>query len=109
MPYKRPVQNSKKYLSPFYMPNPFYHMSNPGPSHQSEKDLFGIPLPNEKEVGPLFESERKRPSPFYDVIRYIQKHVKIEDIILIGLIVLILDEAIEDDLLLIVLFYILLF
>ncbi len=109
MPYKRPVQNSKKYLSPFYVPNPFYPISKAGSSHHKENDFFGIPLPNEKEAGPEFTGDRKKLSPLYDVIRYIQKHVKIEELILVGLIVLMFDEAIEDDLLLIILFYILLF
>lgn len=109
MPYKRPVQNSKKYLSPFYVPNPFYSISTAGSSHHKEKEFFGIPLPNEKEALSEFTGERKKLSPLYDVIRYIQKHVKIEELILVGLIVLMLDEAIDDDLLLIILFYILLF
>lgn len=109
MPYKRPVQNAKKYLSPFYVPNPFYPINAAGSSHHNEKDFFGIPLPNEKEAIPEFAGERKRTSPLYDVIRYIQKHVKIEELILVGLIVLMLDEAIDDDLLLIILVYILLF
>jgi len=109
MPYKRPVQNSKKYLSPFYVPNPFCPISTAGPSHHNEKDFFGIPLPNEKEAISEFAGERKKISPIYDVIRYLQKHVKIEELILVGLIVLMLDEAIDDDLLLIILFYILLF
>ena len=108
MPYKRPVQNQKKYLSPFYVPNPFYSVSDAGSSHK-EKDFFGIPLPNEKEAIPEYAGERRRPSPISDIIRYIQQHVKIEELILVGLIILMLDEAIEDDLLLIILVYILLF
>lgn len=109
MPYKRPVQSQKKYLSPFCVPNPFYSMSSSGPSRHREKDFFGIPLPNEKEAIPEFAAERRRPSPISDIICYIRRHVKIEDLILVGLIVLMLDEAIDDDLLLIILVYILLF
>lgn len=110
MPYKRPVQNQKKYLSPFYVPNPFNSMNAAaGSSHHREKDFFGIPLPNEKEVIAGYAAERRRPSPISGIIRYIRKHVTIEELILVGLIVLMLDEALEDDLLLIILVYILLF
>jgi hypothetical protein len=62
MPYKRPVQNAKKFLSPFYVPNPFYPINAAGSSHHKEKDFFGIPLPNEREANPEFAGERKSPS-----------------------------------------------
>lgn len=107
MPYKRPTQNSKKYMSPFYSPNPSYSMNTSGSSKQ--KDFFGIPLPNEKETRPGFFEEKKVMPSLAGIVNYIRQHVKIEEIILIGLIILMLDESIEDELLLIILIYILLF
>jgi len=107
MPYKKPIYNTKKYTSPFYSPNPSYSMNTPSPYQQ--KDFFGIPLPNEKEGYPRNDGEKKVIPSLAGIANYIKQHVKIEDIILIGLIVLVLDESIEDDLLLIILIYILLF
>ncbi|MDP4113704.1 MAG: hypothetical protein Q8924_16450 [Bacillota bacterium] len=106
MTYKRPEQNTRRYFSPFYSPNPPYSMNS---SSSGQKNFYGIPLPNEIENEPGHYSERKKVSPFFGVIDYIRAHVKIEEIILIGLIILMLDESIEDDLLMIILIYILLF
>jgi hypothetical protein len=107
MPYKRPVHNFKKYASPFYSPNPPYTMNSSAVFQ--DKDIIGIPLPNEKEAFPENPSEKRKASSLAGVVNYLRRHVKIEDLILIGLIVLMLDESVEDDLLLIVLIYILLF
>ncbi len=111
MPYKRPIPGSKKFITPSYNPFPSYSMNFSGVPLHKEKNFFGIPLPNEKEV-PYKSSINtgiKIPSPLSGIIRFIQKNIKIEEIILIGLIILLLDEAFEDDLLLIALVYILLF
>lgn len=107
MPYKRPIHNSKKYMSPFYSPNPPYSMNTSGSLRQ--KDFFGIPLPNERESYPGYVEEKRATPSLSGIFNYIRQHVKIEEIILIGLIILMLDESIEDDLLLIILIYILLF
>lgn len=107
MPYKRPVQNSKKYTSPFYSPKPSYSMNSAGPLPQ--KDFFGIPLPNEIETYPGHITEKRRVPSLAGIFDFIRGYIKIEEIILIGLIILMLDEAIDDDLLLIILIYILLF
>jgi hypothetical protein len=107
MPYKRPVHNSKKYTSPFYSPKPSYSMNASGPL--PHKDFFGIPLPNEKEIYPGHVAEKKKVQPLAGVLDFVREHIKIEELILIGLIILMLDESIEDDLLLIILIYILLF
>lgn len=113
MPYKNLIPNNKKYISPFYKPKPSY-LNNPiGTSVHKEEDFFGIPLPNEKESLHDFipiPEERKRPvNPLGGIIRYLQKNVKVEELLLVGLIILLLDESLEDDLLLIALIYILLF
>lgn len=109
MPYKRPINNIKKYMPRFYSPNPSYSMNSAGSYSHDDSDFFGIPLPNEKEVLQKNENENRKGLSFPSIIRYIQNHIKIEEIILIGLIVLMLDESYEDDLLLIILIYILLF
>jgi hypothetical protein len=107
MPYKKPVHNSKKYFSPFYSPKPSYSMNTSGPL--PHKDFFGIPLPNEKETYHGHIGENKKVPSLGRVLEFIRGHIKIEELILIGLIILMLDESIEDDLLLIILIYILLF
>jgi hypothetical protein len=110
MHYKRPVYGTKKFTPRFYDPNPAYPVNSAGIHVHNDNSFLGIPLPNEKEVFPDYIPERKkRQSPLAAIIRYIQKHVKIEELILLGLIVLMLDESFEDDLLLIILIYILLF
>ena len=82
-------------------------MNSPEP--MSRNDFFGIPLPNEPEGVPAHGPvKRKAPVPAR-IAAFIREHIKIEEIILIGLIILMLDESMEDDLLLIILIYILLF
>ncbi len=110
MPYKRPIPGSKKYISPFYNTYPSHPLNSIGVPLHKEKGFFGIPLPNEVEAFPGYATEKNMPrNPLSGIIKYIQKNVKIEELILIGLIILLLDESFEDDLLLIVLIYILLF
>lgn len=107
MPYRRPINSYKKYTSPVYSPNPPYSMNSPSPEQYG--DLSGIPLPNEREPGFEKPATPRFASRLSEIANYIRRHIKIEDIILIGLIILMLDESIEDDLLLIILIYILLF
>lgn len=109
MPYKRPINNFKKYIPRFHNPSPQYSIKSAGSYTHHESDFFGIPLPNEKEIQPGSDFDTRKGLSLSGVIRYIQNHIKIEEIILLGLIVLILDESFEDDLLLIILIYILLF
>jgi len=109
MPYKRPIQSSKKYMPQFKSSNPSYSVNGAGSYSHNDSDFFGIPLPNEKEVQAYEDPEKRKSFSFSKVIRYIQKHITIEELILIGLILLMLDESFEDDLLLIILIYILLF
>jgi hypothetical protein len=110
MPYKRPMSGSKKYISPFYNTYPSHPLNSIGVPLYKDKDFLGIPLPNEVEAFPDYAAKKNIPrNPLSGIIRYIQKNIKIEELILIGLIILLLDESFEDDLLLIVLIYILLF
>ncbi len=109
MPYKRPINNIKKYIPRFYNPSPSYPMNSAGSYSHHDSDFFGIPLPNEKEIQQGNDFETRKGLSISSIIRYIQNHIKIEELILLGLIVLMLDESFEDDLLLIILIYILLF
>jgi len=111
MPYKKLIPNNKKYISPFYRPKPTYLYNPIGTSVHKEEDFFGIPLPNEKESLQEFipEERKKTVNPISGIIRYLQKNIKAEELLLLGLIILLLDESFEDDLLLIALIYILLF
>lgn len=109
MTYKRPINNFKRYTPRFYNQNPSHSMNSAGSYSHCDSDFFGIPLPNEKEIKQKSDFENRKGLSLQNIIRYIQTHVKIEEIILLGLIVLMLDESFEDDLLLIILIYILLF
>ncbi len=110
MPYKRPLPNSKRFISPIYSPDPSYSLNSNGAAVNNVEDFFGIPLPNEKEASFDWAPEKRKTSnPLSSIIKYLQKNIKIEELILVGLIILLLDESFEDDLLLIVLVYILLF
>jgi hypothetical protein len=109
MTYKRPINKIKKYIPRLYYPRPSYSQNSAGSYSHHESDFFGIPLPNEKEIRPKGDYGAQTGLSLSNIIRYIQRHIKIEELILLGLIVLMLDESFEDDLLLIILIYILLF
>ncbi len=109
MPYKRPIRSFKKYIPQLYSSSPSYSISNVGSYSHEDSDFFGIPLPNEKEVKNVGAVKIQRYFSLDKFINYICRHITIEEIILVGLIVLLLDESFEDDLLLIILIYILLF
>lgn len=106
MPYKRPEQGSKKFL-------PAY-----GSKKNNSQDIFGsgygndfmsIPMPNERESYKYPWGKGKGSNSLNGVLNFLREHIRIEEIILVGLIILLLDESLEDDFLLIILVYILLF
>lgn len=76
--------------------------------------IDGIPLPNEPEhtskldsptdLGTFFKS---RKSKGFSVLKCLPKNIKFEEIILIGMILLILNEEVKDYILLLILVYIL--
>ena len=72
------------------------------------KDLYNIPMPNEMESSNEHWIDKKLPW-YVTVFDFFKEHVKIEELILIGLILLLIEESIEDEFLLIMLIYILLF
>jgi hypothetical protein len=103
MPYRRPVHNTKKYLPPYgggNAPNTF--------EFGYGKDTVSIPMPNVSEGFPGILGKLRIPG-LPAVANFLKEHIKLEELILIGLIILLLDESIEDDFLLIMLIYILLF
>lgn len=106
MPYKRPNQGSKKFL-PAYGSKKTDNQNIFGTGYDS--DFINIPLPNEREGFKHPWSKGKGLSGLNGVLDFLREHIRVEEIILIGLIILLLDESIEDDFLLIILVYILLF
>lgn len=103
MRYRRPFQSAKKYPPPFnseIAPNTY--------NFGYAKDPVSIPMPNEKEYFPGILGGLRIPG-LPAVIDFFRGHIRLEELILIGLIILLLDESIEDDFLLILLIYILLF
>lgn len=104
MLYRRPFQNTKKYLPPFnggIAPNTYDFGNN--------KDFVSIPMPNEKESLSGILGDKLRIPGLPAVIDFFREHIRLEELILIGLIILFLDESIEDDFMLIILIYLLLF
>jgi hypothetical protein len=106
MPYKRPNQGSKKFL-------PAYDSKKTGSKNIFGSDYGGdfisIPMPNEREVFKYPWGKGKGLPGLHGILNFVREHIRLEEIILIGLIILLLDESIEDDFLLIILIYILLF
>lgn len=88
-------------------PNTKGKYENERPSEEKQK--VEIPLPNQSEVESSKVSkegkEIARKSSFLDIIK---NRIHLEEIILIGLILLFLKEGIEDELLIILLIYVLL-
>ena len=107
MPYRRPQQNTKKFLPPFNG----IKADNPANTVETgyHKDFLYIPMPNERETTNNYWKKNKKTSGFPAVLDFIREHIKIEELLLIGLIFLLFDDSIEDDFLLIMLVYILLF
>ncbi len=138
MPSYNWIHNSpQRYIPPPYSVTPSYPIDTS--RQKENTDLFSIPLPNEKEASaevvnlPVDNSvgisdnadavkkprqssktaqsrDNRRSLPSVSgIFHYIQQHITLEDIILVGLIIIMLDESIDDDILLIILIYILLF
>lgn len=111
MPYRRPPQNTKRILPPL-LPinlNPRRTASEAYTAPNSQKDYLDIPLPNEREHTPVYPDERRILPGLSQIMDFAREHIHLEELILIGLIILLLGETMEDNLLLVLLFYILLF
>jgi len=109
MPYRRPPQNTKKFLPPIF---PFMagqpRQSFSGGSAGAPRNmLLDIPMPNERENSQYFADGKM--SGLTPIINFLREHIHIEELILIGLIILLLEESFEDSILLVILIYILFF
>lgn len=106
MPYRRPPQSTKKYIFPF---NNFRAGSRSMPNVSYQKEYISAPLPNEKEYNSDFLWDMNKSFRLPDIFGFLKEKIKIEELILIGLIIMLLDSSIIDELLIIFLVYILLF
>lgn len=109
MVYRRPPQLYRRfaYQGIDYNPKTKEDNSFEPAGIETLKEVRDIPLPTEVEE-PAVQSRtvpRSRIGHFLDTIR---KRIGIEEIIIIGLIFLLIEERIEDELLLIILLYLLL-
>ena len=111
MPYRRPPQNTKRFLPPLLPFNFTQRRTAPSsyPNQGYHKDYLDIPLPNEQEYAAAYPDEKRILPGLSSVVDFVKEHIHIEELILIGLIILLLSESMEDNLLLILLFYILIF
>jgi hypothetical protein len=106
----------RKYPSPgrrYNYTNPYFNPMQPeniqSEDFETPSETFDIPSPNE----PSDNIERKKNTLFPALgslggISSIFKKVKIDELILIGLLFLLINEKVEDDMLIITLLYILL-
>ena len=87
-----------------YPNNPVYHNLNT----ESIKVTDEIPLPNNVEIesGPVNRKQTKH-SP--SIIDFFKDKISLEEIILIGIIIVLIIEGVEDEFLLLMLLYILIF
>jgi len=96
--YRRPASNYKR---PTYSSTK-KELENPPLQTQTEK----IPMPNEADIPPLSESDNRDGfTPF----RFLGKDFYLDDLILLGLLIFLIYENVEDEILLIVIGYILIF
>lgn len=111
MPYRRPPQNTKRFLPPLLPFNitPRRTASSAYSNSGYHKDYLDIPLPNEQENSTAYPDEKRKLPGLSSVVDFVREHIHIEELILIGLIILMLEESMEDNVLLVLLFYILLF
>ncbi len=100
MLYRRGSSRSRRYP----VTNALTGAGKPVPSNTTGK-VIDIPLPNTSEPSPGKLEKRNRRSKLPFPASLINS-IRLDDLILIGLIILLLDENVEDDFLLIILLYI---
>lgn len=113
MPYRRPAPPNKRFLPPGLA---FKAENTPGYAVPDiRQEYIHIPLPNEREVIPETYGERKKSSLFNSgfslpaIFDFLRERIKLEEILLIALIVILLGESVQDEFLIIMLLYILIF
>lgn len=100
MLYKRHPTTNRKYVHAADGVN-----LNTDMGQEIQEEIRQIPMPNEVDSlppPPRKALDKHRPS-FLDAFK---NRIQLDDIILLGLLFLLLDESLEDDLLLIILVYI---
>jgi hypothetical protein len=107
MPYIRRSSANRRYSSSKEQDTSFKQFAD-NIAVETIKEPVRIPLPDDE--GNYSDNRdfllRKSHGSFFDILK---GKITVEEIVLIGLIILLLDEGIEDELLLILLVYILLF
>jgi hypothetical protein len=108
MPYQNNPFRHRRYTYPdnnLLTNEPF---TNNDISTESIKVSADIPLPNNKENAQGSINQKRGMSPS-SIINFFKNKITIEEIILIGVIFVLLEEGIEDEFLLLMLVYILIF
>jgi hypothetical protein len=108
MPYRNNPFMPRKYT---YTNNSLLHnesFNNPNINTESIKITDDIPLPNNIENSPG-SLNRKQTNPVSSILSIFKDKITLEEIILIGVIIILLLEGIEDEFLLLMLAYILIF
>lgn len=122
MLYRRQPQISRKYIhntEPEYTPELNYNQEmNPETGRTAAEALIKaggvnpaaeIPLPNEIEASEVSLHNSRNRTGKTSFLSNLKDRIHLEEIILLGLIFLLLDEKVEDDFLLLLLVYILIF
>jgi hypothetical protein len=72
-------------------------------------NYLDIPMPNELESSSLQPISRKISDSLSSLIRFIKENVTVEEVLLISIIILLLFDSRDNEILIILLIYILLF
>lgn len=115
----RPVEYPRRSIESDYIPSPMGQLVDPAPLEMLD-EIRELPTPSERE----FISEEKRENPekrgllsllglngsggLASLFDNLKSRITIEEIILIGLILLLLQEGVEDNLVILMLAFILL-
>lgn len=106
MPYRNNPFNPRKYTNSALLHNESH--TNQGIHTDTIKITDDIPPPNniENTSGSLNRKQTKTP---FSLFNFFKDKITIEEIILIGVIFILLEEGVEDEFLLLMLVYILIF
>lgn len=108
MPNRNNPFRLKRYTYPNNSQLPAGSFNNKNAEAESIKINADIPLPNNKEN--IQDSiSRKKEKDSSSIIDFLKEKITIEEIILIGIIFVLLEEGVEDEFLLLLLLYILIF
>lgn len=108
MPYRNNPFKIKRYTYSNTVLQPNEPFNNNDISTESINVSADIPLPNNKE-NIQDTGDRKKVMNPSSIINFLKEKITIEEIILIGVIIVLLAEGVEDEFLLLMLVYILIF